>query len=495
MPAVPAIVRSAGKSFLTVDGSPFIILGLQWDCDACFHPAEMNPLFPHAARMACNTAVLPVYWREVEPEMDHFDFRMVDERIKQCRANRLRLILLWFATWKNASPFYAPAYIREEMGTYQRALDRSGKRCVSHCPNGEATWQRDRNALVKLMEHLRQVDDEHTVIMIQIENEPGIMGSDRCYCPTCNNLYTRDGYEKEYGADAAEAFSCVSIARYIDRLAAEAKATKALPMYMNVWQAPWVGGVPGTYPSGGAVQHMLDVHLRQIKHLDFIAPDIYAASYRDFHRFCDRYAGPTNPLYVAEHSSHPAGRAERNVFYAVGEYGAIGFDPWAIDSPHPERDDVPFVNSVGGEWGPQAYWLRDSYLAISRAISPIVEAQGSDRIFTFVQEDSNEKGTAWAAPACDVHVTYLDKRGAARGIFIQRGADEFLAIGVGFTFRFARRRPDARAVPIASAEWGYFEQDSWRLLHPIRRQKLESEGVPVYVEEPGVTRVILTAEG
>ncbi len=488
---LPQIVRVDGRPRLLVDGRPFLILGLQWDCDSCFSPEEMNPLFPHAARLGANTAVLPTYWREVESEPGRYNFEIVDERIHQARVHGLRSVLLWFATWKNACPFYAPDYIRNDPGTYPRALDRHGQPTVSLCPSSEATWQRDRDALVALMTHLREVDADRTVIMIQLENEPGILGSDRCYCSTCSAQFAAGEWEAAWGEHAAEAFSAVSIARYIDRLAAEAKAAYPLPMYINVWLAPAVGGIPGRdYPSGGAVHAVLDLFRQQLQHVDLVAPDIYSSSYRDFQRLCQVYSANGNPLYIAEHSSSPDGRAERNVFYAIGQFGALGFDPWAIDSPFPERYAPPLVDPVGGEWGPQAYALRDSYVAISRAIQPIVEAQGTERLFTFVQEPG-ETGTGWAAEGCDLLISYHDREGTARGMAIQQVANEFLLIGVGFSVRFRRPRPDGRPVPIISAEWGYFEGDRWVRLHPMRREHLESEGHPITLLEPGVVHVAL----
>ena len=190
--AIPQIVRVDEQPRLLVDGRPFLILGLQWGCDSCFSKEEMNPLFPHAVAMGANTAVLPLYWREVEPLPTQYDFHMIDERIRQAQTNHLRIILLWFATWKNACAFYAPDYIRNDSNTYPMALDRNGQRTVSPCPLGETTWQCDRNALVAVMQHLREVDQGHTVIMVQVENEPGILHSDRCYCSRCNERFERE---------------------------------------------------------------------------------------------------------------------------------------------------------------------------------------------------------------------------------------------------------------------------------------------------------------
>jgi hypothetical protein len=488
---IPQIVRVEGRPRLLIDGRPFLVLGLQWDCDSCFSAEEMNPLFPHAARMGANTAALPLYWREVEPEPDGYDFRMVDERIRQAHANALHVILLWFATWKNACTFYAPDYIRDDHATYPRAVDRSGRLLVSLCPSGETTWRRDCAALKALMEHLRAVDEDHTVIMVQVENEPGILGSDRCYCPNCTERFAEDKWEQAWGAHAAEAFSAASIAQYIDRLATEAKAIYPLPLYVNVALPQAVGGIPGQYFSGGAVPEMLDLVREHLHHIDLVAPDIYTPGYRDFQRLCQTYSANGNPLYIAEHSSTPEGRAERNVFYAIGQYGTLGFDPWAIDASFPDMEQAPpLVDSVGGEWGPHAYWLRDSYVAISRAIEPIVAAQGTERLFTCVQEPA-ERRTGWEAQGCDVLVSYHRPDGAGRGLLIQQAPNEFLLIGVGFSVQFRRPRPSGEPVAVVSAEWGRYESGRWIALHPVRRERDESLGLPIHLVEPGVVRVIL----
>jgi hypothetical protein len=339
-----------------------------------------------------------------------------------------------------------------------------------------------------MMEHIKAVDDEGTVIMLQIENEPGIMGSDRCYCPACNEKFRAENWEAEYGENAAEAFSVVSIASYIDRLSAEVKAVYPIPTYINVWLGS--EGPGRNYPSGGAVPKMLNLFREQLSSVDLVAPDIYSHNYDGFNRFCQAYSADGNPLYVAEASSSESGRAERNVFYALGKHGAMGFDPWAIDSPCPGWHDSPMVDIIGGEWGPQAYWLRDSYHAISCAMQPIVEAQGTDRLFTFVQEDE-EKGTSWSIDGCDLLISYNDQRGAARGMAIHQGHNEILLVGLGFSVRFRKPGTPDKPVYVASAEWGRYEEDRWILLHPMRRETHESKGRAITLYEPGAARVLL----
>jgi hypothetical protein len=487
---LPKIIQVEGRPRLVVDGKPFLILGLQWDCDSCFSPAEMNPLFPHAARMGANTAALPTYWREIEPTPGKYDFTMVDERLRMAKENNIWLVLLWFATWKNACSFYAPDYIRGNPQQFPLALDREGQPTVSQCPSSQETWQRDRDALAAMMAYLRDHDHERRVISVQIENEPGILGSDRCYCSTCTQRFIEEKWENRYGVNAQEAFSVVSIAKYIDRLAVEMKQIYPIPLYTNVWLANSTS-IPGRdYPSGGGVPLMFDLFRQNCSHLELVAPDIYSQGYRDFERLCTTYTTPDNPLYIAEHSSSLNGRSERNVFYAIGQHGALGFDPWAIDTPCPEWYGEPLVDSLNGKWALHAEWLRDSYVAISRAVTPIVNAQGTQQLFTFVQEPG-ESGAYWNADGYDAVVTYTDREGAGRGMVIQRSAHEFVIIGVGFNIQFRRPRPDGKPAPVVEANWGYFDDDAWVTLHPMRRERPESMGTPIKFLKTGVAKAIL----
>lgn len=482
---MPLLSKQHANPRLLVDGNPFLILGLQWACESCFDVAQMNPLFAQAARLGANTAVTPLYWREIEPEPDRYNFTMLDERLARCREHGLRLVLLWFATWKNAHHFYAPDYIQQDPARYPLALGPDGRPPGrgSLCYSAQSTWERDRQALLAVMAHLRDVDPQRTVILLQVENEPGLMGTDRCYCPTCEERFRAGGWQQEWGPQAAEAFSVASVSDYIDRLAAAAKEVYPLPMYQNVWLAA-PGHLPGRdYPAGGAVAHLLPLALEHSPHLDLIGPDIYRHSLREFHAICESYRQGANPLYVAEHASSPTGRAERNVFYAIGELGAIGFDPWAIDSPFPERNVPPLVDPIGGEWGPQAPALRDSYVAIGRAMQPIVEAQGTERLFTFVQEPG-ETGCCWHAQGVDVLISYITHEGAGRGMAIQIAEDDFLLLGVGYQAAFQRPYPDGAPVRPRSVVKGEFVGSEWRPHFPV-------EGHRAHLLEPGVARVVL----
>ena len=76
------------------------------------------------------------------------------------------------------------------------------------------------------------------------------------------------------GDAAEEVFTAWHFARFADQLARAGKAEYPLPMYVNVaLNRP--GRLPGEYPSGGPLPHLLDVWKAGAPAVDFIAPDIY----------------------------------------------------------------------------------------------------------------------------------------------------------------------------------------------------------------------------
>jgi hypothetical protein len=494
MAAIPALTPAGpdGRRTLLVDGEPFVILSLQWDCDSCFSREDMDPLFPHARAMGCNAAALLLYWKEIEPAPGQWDFRMLDHRIEQARASGLRIVLVWFGAYKNACLNYAPDWVKRDAARFRRARTRDGVDLPNiACPTCRATRESDREALEQVFRRLREVDgDRHTVILFQMENETGLLGTDRCHCPECEAAFAAGRWAEREGERAAEAFSAHSIATFLDGLAADVKAITPLPVYINCWLASRSrAAVPGReYPSGGPVGRVLDVYRETLRHVDFVSPDIYAHGFRDFDAFCRMYTWPGNPLYVAEHSSGPGSRAEKNVFYAVGDHGAIGFDPWAIDRAHPDQYASPLVHPLDGRWSDEAYRLRDSYTVIRDAMIPIAEAQGTERLRTFVQEEG-EKAALLDLGDVRVEVAYHHRDEAARGMVVRTGPDEIVVLGMGVTVGFCDR--GGRRLAIAGVERGRFEGRAWKAVLPVRREGIDP-AAPFRIIEAGVFRVRLS---
>jgi hypothetical protein len=487
---MPQMRQLNGAKALFVDGRPFLILGLQWDCDSCFSKENMDPLIPEAAKMGCNTAVLPLYWREVEPQEGKFDFAMLDNRIEVARRNGLRIVLVWFATWKNGCLNYAPDFVKSDQKRFRRACQANGTELRNFpCPSSRETFATDQRALQAIFGHLKAVDSvRHTVILFQMENEVGILGTDRCYCPICTKEFEDAGWSSREPERAAEAFTAHTIARYLDALSATVKSIYPLPVYANCWLAR-EHAVPGRdYPSGGPVERVLDVYAAAIKNIDFISPDIYVRGLDTFRAVCKGYSGKGWPLYVAEHGSGKDSRAERNVYYALGEFAAIGFSPWAIDTPFPDEYGPPLVDPLDRRWSEDAYALRDSYVPIRDAMVPLAMAQKTDRMRFFVQEEADEKESRLPFEGVVVHAEYHQRNNMARGIVLRLSKTEFVVLGSGFDARFIT--PEGQGIAMTRVERGRFEGNTWRLTLPVRRER-EDRSLPFRMVVPQVVRVSL----
>ncbi len=476
-------LKKEPKPIFFVDGKPFLILGLQWDCNSCYSEVEMMPLFEEAVKLGCNTAVTPLYWESVEPEFGQYDFSSVDRRIEVCRKLGLKLVLLWFGGYKNAECCYAPSYIRDDHKTYPKVIRQDGSiQSKTLCPNWGSALERDCLAFKQLCKHLRETDEERTVILIQVENESGIIDTPRCYCSKCNELFAQQNWLKEYGSRSDEAFAAWSLARYIDQVALAGKEEYSIPMYINSALGGYPAQSPGRdYFSAGPIARWLPIWQQTASHIDFIAPDIYSPSYPAFNRLCSEFKVANNPLYIAETATDFYGRTERNVFYAIGFYGAIGFDPWAIDRSFPGWFDPPLVRRYDLHWSSRALDLRDSYIAIGSALSQVALSTGTQRLVTFVQEEG-DRGFSFELGGYDWRVTYPIPNGSGRGMVIDEGKGKFIILGVNFMIQPFTPAPEVKSVPILRVERGHFEGDNWICHAKVTRETGRGEK-PIRVEE------------
>ena len=349
------------RRVFTVDGKAFFPLGGQARNSSGYNDAESATAIRAVKLLGGNTLEMPVYWEQVEPEEGRFDFASVDALLAAARAAGLKLILLWFATWKNGDMDYAPAWVKTNPGRFHRVTAPSGKTIwvlSSHCA---ANLEADRRAFAALCRHLAGADArDRTVIGIQIENEPGILGSDRDYGPDgeadwakpvpadlmaalreqaggrLHEIWQQAGaaasgtWAEVFGWAGGEVMTAWSVARYIDRIAEAGKAILDIPMYVNVWLGEVEWRVAGdSYPSGGAVSKVLDVFKWCAPHLDLIAPDIYLADARGYEAVCAAYNRPDNPLFVPE--SAVGGPNAALMFRALAEHDAIGYFCFGIE--------------------------------------------------------------------------------------------------------------------------------------------------------------------
>lgn len=342
---IPRIVSKDGRHALMVDGAPFLILGAQVNNSSNW-PQALDDVWPAIDVVKPNTVMVPVAWEQVEAKEGTFDFSFVDVLLKQAREKDVRLVLLWFATWKNNSPNYAPDWVKLDNTRFPRVVTADGRTLNSLSPHAQATLDADRKAFVALMTHLKAADPQRTVIMVQPQNEPGTYGSVRDFSPLAQKVFegpvpdallkklgkSPGTWREVFGADADEYFHAWHIAHYIDQVAEAGKAVYPLPMYINAaLRGPFNPGQPGQYASGGPTDNVLDVYKAAAPHIDLLAPDIYMPEYTHYTTVLDRYARPDNPLFVAETGNRE--EYARYFFSALGEQ-AIGWSPFGIDFSH-----------------------------------------------------------------------------------------------------------------------------------------------------------------
>jgi beta-galactosidase GanA len=342
---IPRMVQKDGRHALLVDGQPYLMLGAQIHNSSAW-PAMLPEVWDAVKFINANTVEAPIYWEQLEPKPGQFDFTNVDTLVQQARQNKVRLVLLWFGTWKNGAMHYTPEWVKTDTVRYPRMINASGQKMDILSAHSQANLDADRKAFCALMRHLKEIDgNQYTVIMVQVENEPGHWNVVRDFSPTAQKLFDSavptelvtalhkqpGTWKQVFGGDADEAFADYAIAHYIDQIAAAGKAEYPLPMYVNVALRDLEDekAKPGvTYEGGGATHNMLDLWLASAKHIDAIGPDIYLNGDSKYNKVLSLYARTDNPLFVPETSNVPVNA--KYLFSALG-LGAIGFAPFGID--------------------------------------------------------------------------------------------------------------------------------------------------------------------
>lgn len=345
---VPSIVQKDGKFALMVDGAPFLVLGGQAN-NSSNYPAMMPKVWPAIKDMGANTLTMPVAWEQVEPVEGQFDFSFVDALVAQARENNVRLVILWFGTWKNTGPSYAPTWVKTDNKRFPRLTNKDGSTSYALSPLYDSTREADRRAYVELVKHIKAIDgDRHTVIMLQPENEVGVYGAARDYSKKADALMAQpvppallkkynktpakgqNNWNAVFGKDADEYFHAWSIASYIDDIVAAGEAVYPLPTYVNVALKDPLNPdqAPGSYASGGPTYNVIDVWKVAAPHIEILAPDLYSPASKSYEATLGFYARKDNPLYVAESGNTAV--YPRYIFSVLGRQG-IGFDPFGFD--------------------------------------------------------------------------------------------------------------------------------------------------------------------
>jgi len=486
---MPQLVQKNGKFALMVDGAPFLVLGGQAN-NSSNYPAMLPKVWPAIADMKANTLVMPVAWEQIEAVEGKFDFGFVDALVKQAREHHVHLDILWFGTYKNTNPSYTPAWVKLDNKRFPRLTKKDGSTSYALSPLYESTLEADKKAYVALLTHLKQIDgDQHTVIMLQPENEMGVYETVRDYSPKADALMKQPvpqalltrmhkqpgNWNEVFGADADEFFHAWSIASYVDKIAAAGKAVNPLPTYVNAAiKDPIKPQTPGSYASGGPTWNVIDIYKVAAPHIDMLAPDLYSPESVSYEATLKHYHRPDNALFIAE-SGNKAVYA-RYIFTALGQQ-AIGFDPFGFDYTGYENyplgaknwgaDGVKPFARVYGLFAPMAReWAKLSFESEVHGVSE-PDDHGAQEI---------DLGPKWSAK-----VTYRQwQMGQAEwnpkkddfpdgsdipsgGVVVAKlGTDQYLVTGVNARITFgAGKDLQGRGMMVARAEEGRYENGKW----------------------------------
>jgi beta-galactosidase GanA len=493
----PHLRKQGTATQLVVDGKPFLVLAGELGNSSSSSVENMRPFWPKLAGLNLNTVLMPVYWELIEPTEGKFDFTLVDGLIQDARKHKLRLVPLWFASWKNSMSSYAPAWVKTNQRRFPRSQDRNGNGMEILSPFNKENVDADARAFAALMRHLHEVDGtEHTVIMIQVENEIGMIPDSRDRSAEANTLFTqsvpvelmsylqqhkeelipefravwaasgfksRGTWEEIFGKGAAtdEIFMAWYFARYVNRVTDAGKSEYALPMFVNAALIR-PGYQPGQYPSAGPLPHLMDIWRAGAPKIDFLSPDIY---FQNFAEWVRKYQRSGNPLFIPEALPGPIDSV--NALYAIGQHDAIGFSPFSVESLDEATSDS----------------LRQSYDLLTQLTPLILEHQGKgemagllpegpeqrlpqqlrlgDYILNVTFERQLTQPSGPQNPGVQTAAGSQSSTILSGGLVIVTGPNEFVFAGTGLTVTFEVETPGDPIAGILAADEGQYANGQW----------------------------------
>ncbi|MFT3920715.1 DUF5597 domain-containing protein [Cloacibacterium sp.] len=513
---IPHLEKTGNKQQLIVNNQPFIILGGELGNSTATTMESMENVWEKLKLMNMNTLLTPVYWELLEPEEGKFDFTLIDDLIFEARKQNYKLVFLWFGSWKNSMSSHAPAWVKLDTKKYPRTKNETGENQEILTPFSENNLKADLNAYQQLLRHIKEVDSkEQTVIMIQTENEIGMLPSARDYHPLAtekfnqqvpkdlmnylsknknilnpdllniwknNGFKTKGNWEEIFGKglQTDEIFMAYYFAKYTNEISSAGKKEYAIPSFVNAaLNRP--GKKPGEYPSAGPLPHILDIWKAASPSIDLYSPDFYNP---DFKHWCDLYTKQNETLFIPEHQFNNSIAAK--ALYAIGHYQALGFSPF-----NPEQTDHPKEEK-----------LTKAYEAIAQ-IKPLLDTNWGKNKIEGILLDKDNRDATFTLGNYEFKAQHTFNLGwepnskaenweTAGGIIIQTGENEFYFVGFGVSLTMKNTKNPNKKVGILKTDKGYFKDGKWTVLQHLNGdQTHQGRHIRSFVDDFSIQRFTL----
>jgi len=478
---LPRLRKQGTATQLIVDDKPFLVLAGELGNSSSSGLEYMRPVWPKLAALKLNTVLIPVYWELIEPVEGKFDFTLVDGLIQDARKQNLHLVPLWFASWKNSMSCYAPSWVKTDQQRFPRSQDKNGAGMEILSPFNKENFEADARAFAAFMRHVREVDgNDHTVIMVQVENEIGMIPDSRDRSTVANQLFservpaelinylsehkellipefrtawaangfkTSGTWEEVFGKGPAtdEVFMAWYFARYVDRVTEVGKKEYSLPMFVNAALIR-PGHMPGQYPSAGPLPHLIDIWRAGTSKIDFFSPDIYFQNFAEWVRKYDRSG---NAVFIPE--AMPGSVDAVNAMYAIGQHNAIGFSPFSIDSLDEET-----TNAVTA-----------GYDLLNQLTPLILNHQGKGTMAGLLPDGPEQRQPQQLRLGNHTLYVTFDRPTAQNtsvlsgGLVIAIAPDEYVFAGTGLTVTFEAAGSGDPIVGLLSVDEGKYVNGQW----------------------------------
>lgn len=512
--SLPKLVKKGTTTQLIVNDKPFIILGGELGNSTATTTENMKSVWPKLKTMNLNTVLVPVYWELIEPNEGKFEFKLYQDLILEARQNDIKLVFLWFGSWKNSMSSHAPAWVKLNQDKYPRVKDHTGRSQEILGSFSENVLQADKRAFEKLMQFIKDFDTkDRTVIMVQVENEIGMLPSARDHqtlaneafnkpvptelmrylqqnrdnlVPEFREIWKKNGYKTTgnweevfgQGLHTDEIFMAYYYTDFTDKITEAGKKIYPLPMFVNA-ALNKAGREPGNYPSAGPLPHLMDVWKSAGKAVDFLSPDFYNP---DFKHWCDLYTRQGDVLFVPEHVFGQSVAAK--ALYTIGHYEGMGFSPFSIESTQKPEDEP-----LGKMYG------------LIKELSPLITSnQGTGKIKSVMLSKSDPETIARLGKyefTCKHDYTLSWTPGArtdvwslGSAIIIQTAENEFYVAGSGVVITTKSIENKDLNIGLLKVDEGNFINNKWTVKRHLNGdQTHQGRHINIGTNQFGIQRV------